>query len=149
MTVLVTLAGTVRPVFVLLDTKTLSNKQKLFGSNFVVTLKVETHLYWAKCTMFTRVSAFGFWLTQPEYFCPVPPSKLVLGQLLGFLKCVCAQRHEKRTEGVREGSEHVWTPPRALLELNWPLISQSNAKLEKCTLKNHVAVDFFYVCSSR
>ena len=39
MAVLPTFASTVRPVFVLLNTKVLSNKQKLFGGNFVVGLK--------------------------------------------------------------------------------------------------------------
>ena len=39
MAVLPTFAGAIRPVFVFLNTKVLSNKQKLFGSNFVVGLK--------------------------------------------------------------------------------------------------------------
>jgi hypothetical protein len=48
MAVLRTFAATPRPVFVLLNTKTLPKTQKLFGSNFFVELKPKYQLQAAK-----------------------------------------------------------------------------------------------------
>ena len=50
MVVLWTFAGTLRPVFVFLNTKRLSKTRKLFGSNFFVELKPKYHLQTAKCS---------------------------------------------------------------------------------------------------